>query len=145
MTFEIKPIDRATFEAIWTPAVAEQLDKLIYETANWIDNFDGRHWAIDEDKQACFLQVHMSNRLDPAQCYALVMRGEFALIRNVGYCTYSIAATSVGFVNRLDEVKHMVNQSLQIGGTQLDGTTEPHNTWTVPNAEFVPYVAPQGE
>lgn len=121
MTFEIKPIDRGTFDTVWTPEIARQLDKIIYATENWIDELEGRTWAVDEIKGAHFIRVQMANRMDGATCYALIQDGEFALIRKVKYGVYTIVVTSAGFRVRLGEVQQMIEEALLLGGEFLNG------------------------
>jgi hypothetical protein len=138
MTFEIKLIDREAFDEIWTSEVAKQLDGgYIYSTENWSQDLSRRTWAIDEEKRACLIWVHMADRLNGANCYAYVMRGEFALIRNISYCTYSVVTVSAGLQSRIEEVKQMVGDALRAGGVHLDGVTDPKNVFAVPDARFV--------
>ena len=125
MTFEIKPVDRATFDAIWTPSVRAQLDEIIYSTDHWVDDMERAIWVIDNSTQTTVKRVRMANKFDAAECYALVQQGEFALIRNVGWGTYTIAAYSTGFSQRIDEVKNLATEALLLGGRQLDGNPEP--------------------
>jgi hypothetical protein len=116
MTFEIKPINRSAFDAVWTPEIARQLDKIIYATENWINELEDRTWAVDEATGAHFIRVQMANRLDGAMCYVLIIGGDFALIRKVKYGVYSIATTSAGLKDHLDQVKEMTKEALTLGG-----------------------------
>jgi hypothetical protein len=144
MTFEIKLVDRETFDEIWTPEVAKQLDgEYIYSTENWSQDLSRRTWAIDEEERACLIWVHMADRLDGATCYAFVMKGEFALIRNISYCVYSIVTVSTGLQSRIEEVKKMVGDALRLGGERLNGVTDPKNILAVPKPTFVSYQQPK--
>jgi hypothetical protein len=116
VAFEIKPIDRVKFDTVWTPDIARQLDKIIYATENWINELEDRTWAVDDVKGAHFIRVQMANRLDGAMCYALIVGGDFALIRKVKYGVYSIATTSAGLKNHLDQVEEMTKEALTLGG-----------------------------
>lgn len=148
MPFEIKPVDRTTFEAIWTPAVRAQLDEFIYGTDHWFDDMDIRPnlWVIDETTQTTLIRVGMANKFDAADCYALVQRNEFALIRNVSWGTYTIAAYSTGFSKRMDEAEELVTKALLVGGQRLDGNPWPEKkdpNRSIPYVNFVEYVAPK--
>jgi hypothetical protein len=149
MTFEIKPINRSAFDAVWTPEIARQLDKVIYETESWINELEGRTWAVDATKRAYVIKVLMANRMDGAICYALVQDGEFALIRKVKYGIYSIVETSAGFENRLDDVKQMIEEALLIGGEFLNGKGAKSGVldayWPVSSVQFIPYVLSSAE
>ena len=146
MTFELRPIDRPTFDAIWTPKVKEEIDKIIYSTANWIDRVDSKRWVIDDSAQTCLIRVAMANKFDGAQCYALVKDGEFAIIRNVKYGTFSIAATSAGFSQRIDEVRQLATEALLLGGMRLTGNPNTADFLTrIPYVNFVEYIAPSGD
>ena len=146
MTFELKPVERATFDANWTPGVRAQLDEFIYRYEQW-DNWMGqRNWVMDKSTQTTVTHVRMANKFDAAECYALVQQGEFALIRNVGWGTYTIAAFSQGFSQRIDEVKELAAKALLLGGRQLDGNPGPDSDdflRSIPYVNFVDYVAPK--
>ena len=123
MTFEIKPIDRKTFDEIWTPEIAQQLDiEYIRQTADWADDFSLSRmtWAIDKNKRACLIWVTSGDRLDGTRRYALVMNGEYALIAEQGYRTYAFTLVSEKFKNKLDQVKEMISEALILGGEFLN-------------------------
>lgn len=137
MAFEIKTIDPALFAEIYTPKVTKELDRFIYPSRNWIDDIGGQTWAFDEARRACLIWVHMADRLDSQQSYALVWDSDVVLISQVDYCRYAIVHASEGLQRRMDETKEMMREALRVGGELLDGTTDPKNSFAVPYAEFV--------
>jgi hypothetical protein len=146
MTFEIKPMSRENFDVIWTPKIASELDEIIYATENWVNEIDDRTWAVDEENDAYFFRVQMANRLDGAMCYALIVGGDFSLIRKVKYGIYSIAATSAGLKDHLEQVQRMTRDALILGGEffykkgAMGGTFD--NYRAVLSVQFVAHVDP---
>ena len=140
MAFEIKPIDRAAFDEIWTAEIRNQLNiEYIYNTANWTDDdtLSRRKWAIDEQKRAAVLWVRRADRLDGTQSYVLTMGGEFALFGEVGFRTYQFIVMTDGFKQRIDEVKAMIAEALILGGTNVKGDPGPDNIFAIKSVQFV--------
>ena len=136
MAFEIKPIDPKLFAEFYTPAVARELDQFIYASRIWTKDLSGKRWAIDEQRGACFLWVHMADRMNSDRSYALVWQGWVVLISQKAYCQYVIVYASEKVHSRMDEVEEMMREALRLGGEFLDGTTDPTSTRAVPCAEF---------
>jgi hypothetical protein len=136
MAFEIKSIDPKLFAEIYTPAVAKELDQHIYASRNWIDDVSGRKWAIDEARRACFIKVHMADRMHSTLCYALVWHEGVALIDQVAFCKYRLVYWSPSFSVELEEVKVMMREALRVGGELLNGVSDQSDSFAVPHAEF---------
>jgi hypothetical protein len=136
MTFILKPIDLETFDKLWTPTVAKLLDKYIHFSEHTRKSLPNQRWVVDEGANAYLFIVSLADRLDGAFSYVLLKDGEFALIREEGYCLYSLVTVSAGLAGQLDEIKRLTADSLRVGGKFLDGQTEV-SLFMVPNAQFV--------
>jgi hypothetical protein len=139
MAFEIKPIDRAAFDEIWTAEIRNQLNiEYIYNTNNWTDDdtLSRRKWAIDEKKRAALLWVRRADRMDGTTSYVLAMGGEFALFGKVGFGMYEFVVMSGGFKPRIEEVKAMIAEALCLGGATVDGNPGPSNLNVITKVQF---------
>lgn len=137
MAFAISPIVRKTFNAHWTPDVAQQLNQFV--RPKLCEGKSPSHqptWAIDEGAKASLIPISLAGHRSAAWCYAFVMNGEFAVIRQETYCVYSFVCISPGLVCRLDEVKRLIAEALRIGGDFLDGKTGVDDLFAVPDARF---------
>lgn len=137
MAFEIKPIDPTLFAQIYTPAVAKELDQFIYASRNWIGDLNEKRWAIDKSRQACLIWVHMLDRMNSDHCFALVWNQQVVLIKEVGYCQYSVVYASPSLGERLNDAKEMMREALQMGGRFLRGSQETKKSNLIPNLQFV--------
>ncbi len=140
MPFEIKPIDRAAFDEIWTAQIRGLLNiEFIRHTDNWTDDFtlSRRTWVIDEQKRAALVWVRRADRMDGTRSYVFTMDGEFVLFGEIGYRVYEFVAISEGFKQRMDEVKAMIAEALCLGGEDVDGDPGPSNMNIITNVQFV--------
>jgi hypothetical protein len=144
MTFEIKSIDQAMFDAVYTPGLTHRLNRFIHPTRDWFD-LSPRLWVVDPARNASFLEVSLVDRMNWAFSYVLIQDGEFALVRAEGHGRYSFVTVSAGFASRLDEAKCLVAEALRVGGVFLDGCYDPpsgvgmnlRHTNAVPDVEFI--------
>lgn len=141
MTFEIKPIDQAIFDAVYTPGLTHQLNRFIRPHRDWFD-LNRRLWVVDQARDAYFLEVSLADPMNWAFSYVLIQHGEFALVRAEGHCRYSFVTVSAGFALRLDEAKCLVAEALRVGGVFLDGCYDlsPGFGVNLPNINAVPDV-----
>jgi hypothetical protein len=148
MRFEIRPIDQNTFDSVYTPTIAEQLEDFIYPTQNWSE-LGRRQWVIDEIQGAYFFEVSLADRQDWNFSYVFIQDEKFALVRTEGDGLYAFVTISEGFAGRLDEVKRLIAEALRVGGVFLDGQYDLPSEFgvnlpninAVPNAQFVSYLA----
>lgn len=137
MAFVIQALARETFEAHWTPDVKRMLHRFICP-----EDHDTRErcyatWAVDEGAKASLMPVCLAAQHSAAWCYAFVMQGEFAIIRQENFCLYSFVGMSPGLARRLDEAMPLMAEALRIGGEFLDGKTGVLDVFSVPRALFV--------
>ncbi len=137
MAFEIKNIDPVLFAEIFTPTVMKELNRRIHIPRNWIADIDRRRWAIDEEKRACVIWVHMADRMNSQQSYSLVWNDQVMLISQLQYCRYDIVYASAGLQEGMADAKDLMREALRVGGEHLDGTTDPNDSSAIPHAEFV--------
>lgn len=137
MAFVIQALARQTFEAHWTPDVKRMLHRFIYPEDDHTRERCYATWAVDENASASLLPVCIAAQHSAAWCYAFVMQGEFAIIRQENFCLYSFVSVSPGLARRLDDVTPLIAEALRIGGEFLDGKTGVHDVFSVPRAQFV--------
>lgn len=137
MAFVIRPFAPSVFESHWTPEVQRMLHRFICPEDDALRRRCYPTWAVDEGARASLLPVCVAGQLSAAWCYAFVMRGEFAIIRQENFCLYSFVGLSPGLARRLDEVTPLIAEALRIGGEFLDGKTGVHDVFSVPRALFV--------
>lgn len=136
MAFVIKPIARDVFDSFWTPDVKRDIRKFAQSRHDASRELHHQTWAIDEGVKACLLPVSLAGKPDAAWCYAFVMKGEFAVVRQESYCVYSFVGISPGLRNKLDAVKRLIAEALRVGGEFLDGRAGDDGLFAVPDAQF---------
>lgn len=137
MAFVIRPLARGIFESHWTPEVKRMLHRFIWPEDEQLRRRCYPTWAVDDSAQASLVPVCIAGRRSAAWCYAFVMRGEFAIIRQENFCLYSFIGMSPGLAGRLQEVTPLIAEALRVGGEFLDGKTGVHDVFSVPRALFV--------
>jgi hypothetical protein len=142
MAFVIQPVARDVFDSFWTPGLKREISKFVHAVDGSAQEFQHQTWAIDEGTKACLLPVSLADKLDAAWCYAFVMNGEFAVVRQEGYCVYSFVSISPGLKDRIDGVKRLIAEALRVGGEFLDGKSGDDGLFAVPDALFIPLVEP---
>ncbi|WP_411880882.1 hypothetical protein [Polaromonas sp. YR568] len=137
MAFVIRPLARPNFESHWTPEVRRMLHRFIYPEDERLRERCYATWAVDDGAQASLVPVCIAEQRSAAWCYAFVMRGEFAIIRQENFCLYSFVAISPGLARRRHDIQPLIAEALRIGGEFLDGKTGVHDVFSVPRALFV--------
>jgi hypothetical protein len=137
MAFVIKPIARDVFDSFWTPDVKRDIRKFVHSRNDTSRELQHQTWAMDEGVKACLLPVSLAGKPDAAWCYAFVMKGEFAVVRQESYCVYSFVGISPGLRNKVDAVKRLIAEALRVGGEFLDGRAGDDGLFAVPDAQFM--------
>ncbi|WP_411884667.1 hypothetical protein [Polaromonas sp. YR568] len=137
MAFVIRPVARTTFDAHWTPEVRRMLHRFICPEDDRLRERCYPTWAIDDAAKASLIPVCVARQHSAAWCYAFVMRGEFAIIRQENFCLYSFVGMSPGLAGRLHDIQPLIAEALRIGGEFLDGKTGVLDVFSVPRALFV--------
>lgn len=128
MSIEIRLVDGATYERVFTPSVVRQLHAFLNVKSTWDALATGlARWAVDDELGAYLKKFHLNDRLDARHAYAYVRGGECAVIvgtwENDG--PFTLAMVSPGLVGREAEIKSWVLDVLKLGGRSLsiDGRT----------------------
>lgn len=104
--------------------------------SSWPDDLFGANCVVDEKSGALLLDLP-GVRLDSANWYLLCFDGGVVVVRNEGYCLFSIKYFSPLLENRLNEVKELLRAMFRSAGLFLDGAGSLDGVFSVPESKFI--------
>ncbi len=135
MPYEIKSLQNDDLDRIYPEAEKQAIGRVTTEKAHLMGVLQGSPWAIDE-QSGVFLTHLPGVRLDAAYRYLFGMPGGVAILRMVGYCSFTVLYLSPSLRQRINDVQANVRDVFRATGMLIDGTTDANDEFAVPDAQL---------
>lgn len=137
MAFEISRVDNDTFAALLTEDVVRQVRDLVFMPDDWATFHNDHPVAVDHDRRCVLLYVSSADKLNAGNFYLFLQQGEFALMEQRAFNTYSFNRASPSLRTRREQVVALISEALRVGGVFVDGNPDNLDIFTVSDARFL--------
>lgn len=131
-----RKLNSSDLDLVYSTDWGGSLPSCIPARSSWSNDLFGANCVSDEKSGALLLDLP-GVRLDAAFWYLLCFGGGVVVVRNEGYCLFSIKYVSPLLEDRLDEAKGLLRAMFRSAGLFLDGASSLDGAFSVPESKFI--------
>ncbi len=136
MAFVVRRTTKEDLDWIYPDTEEDQLMKFTYGKSYFSEIGRLGNMSVDHAQGAFLVLLPPRHREDVSMQYLFGWNKGVAIIRNEGYCQYSIRYLSSSLKPETETVKRLIAEAFLVAGTLINEEMAKDEVFAVPNVEF---------